>query len=114
MHPPFTGLLFKTAPPGGDTIDGRYIPGGTKIGHCTWGIFRAQGIWGPDADVFRPERWLVGVEVDGEKRRRMEKDLDVVFGSGRWGCAGKNVAYLELDKVFFEVSDSRWGLFHMG
>ena len=104
MHPPFTGLLLKEVPAGGDTIDGRYIPAGTKVGHCAWGVMRGEGIWGPDAGVFRPERWL----EDGEaSRKRMEKDLDVVFGSGRWGCAGKSLAYIELDKIFFEVSRFR-------
>jgi hypothetical protein len=26
-----------------------------------------------------------------------------VFGSGRWGCAGRMIAFMELNKVFVEV-----------
>lgn len=104
MQPPFTGLLLKVVPPAGDLIDGRFLPGGTKVGHCVFGAFRDERLWGPDAAMFRPERWLEEGDEGLERRRRMEKDLDVVFGSGRWGCAGKTVAYMELDKIFFEVS----------
>lgn len=96
--------MLKVVPPAGDTIDGRFIPGGTKVGHCVLGAFRDERLWGPDAGLFRPERWLDGVGEGMERRKRMEKDLDVLYGSGRWGCAGKTVAYMELDKVFFEVS----------
>ena len=34
---------------------------------------------------------------------KMEKIVELVFGYGRWSCMGKNVAYLEMDKVYFEV-----------
>jgi hypothetical protein len=34
----------------------------------------------------------------------MEQCLDLIFGYGRWGCLGKNVAWIELNKVFVEVS----------
>ena len=104
IHPPFTGLVLKVVPPAGDTIDGRFLPGGTKVGHCVLGAFRNERLWGPDAGLFRHERWLEGGDEAMESRKRMEKDLDVAFGSGRWGCAGKTVAYMELDKIFFEVS----------
>lgn len=35
-----------------------YIPAGTNV---TWGVFqlhRRKDLWGADADVWRPERWL--------------------------------------------------------
>lgn len=57
-------------------------------------------IFGVDSDTFRPERWL---EADVESRREMEKTVDLVFGYGRWSCMGRNVAFLEMDKVYFEV-----------
>ncbi len=58
-------------------------------------------VWGPDAHEFRPERWL---EADPEKLRDMDGTLDLVFGYGRWQCLGRNVAMMELNKVFVEVS----------
>lgn len=35
-----------------------FVPAGTNV---TWGVFQLQrrkDIWGPDADVWRPDRWL--------------------------------------------------------
>jgi hypothetical protein len=33
----------------------------------------------------------------------MRRVAELVFGYGRWGCAGKMIAFLELNKVFVEV-----------
>ena len=44
------------------------------------------------------------MEGDEGKRREMEGVLDLVFSGGKWQCLGKNVALIELNKVFVEVS----------
>jgi cytochrome P450 len=62
----------------------------------------SKKIYGYDADIFRPERWLE--EADSEKLARMKGTMGLVFGTGRYGCLGKNIALMELDKIFFEVS----------
>jgi cytochrome P450 len=100
MHPPAIAPFCKVAPPQGDTIDGYYIPGGTSIGACQKALQRNKDVFGPDADAFRPERWL---EADEETLRRMEKTVDLVFGWGRYQCLGKTIAWIELKKVFVEV-----------
>lgn len=100
MQIPFSGLLMKEVPPEGDTIDGIFVPGGTRIGHNTQGIMRRRDIFGDDADIFRPERWL---NISPEKRQEMVQTTELVFGYGRWGCLGKPVAFLELNKVYVEV-----------
>lgn len=92
--------MAKQVPPGGDTIHGRFIPGGTRIAHNTWGILRRTDVFGQDADLFRPERWL---GTDTAQLDSMQRTTELVFGYGRWGCAGKSVAFLELNKVFVEV-----------
>lgn len=52
--------------------------------------------------MFRPERFM---EAEREGHRiEMEKQVELAFGYGRWMCAGKPVAMMELSKVFFEVS----------
>jgi cytochrome P450 len=88
---------------GGDTYKGSYLPAGTRVGHNTWSITHDKGMFGEDADQFRPERWL---EVDDGKRNIMKRQTQLVFGSGRWECAGKAVAFMELHKLFVEVSCS--------
>jgi cytochrome P450 len=59
-------------------------------------------LWGPDADIFRPERWLE--DVTKEKREEMVMASDIVFSSGKYLCLGKQVALMEIAKFFAEVS----------
>ena len=101
IFPPAAGLVSKVVPPGGDTYKGVFIPEGTKIGYCGWGLFRDKKIWGDDAHLFRPERWL---ETATEQLREMNAALEIIFGYGRWQCLGKNVAMIELNKVLVEAS----------
>ncbi|PSN66765.1 cytochrome P450 [Corynespora cassiicola Philippines] len=100
IHPPFTGLVMKEVPPQGDTIEGQFVPGGTKVGLSLWAMMR-DPMFGEDVEVFRPERWI---EADGERYTKMEQTVELVFGYGRWVCLGKTVALIELNKVFVEVS----------
>ena len=101
MCPPATGMLNKKTPPQGDTINGRFVPGGVEIGQCIWGVERSKEIFGQDSMLYRPERWL---EARGEQLEKMEKSVALVWGYGKYSCLGKGIAYLELNKVFFEVS----------
>jgi cytochrome P450 len=93
--------MAKKVPPGGDNINGIYVPGGTRIGYGGFSVLRNKKIWGEDADVFCPERWL-----EGENIKDLELTWEVVFNAGRYQCLGKNVALMELNKVFVEVSNS--------
>jgi cytochrome P450 len=105
IWPAVTGLLTKVTPPEGDTveIDGKtyYIPGNTNIGYDAWGVHHNKAVFGDDADVFRPERWL---ERSGEELARMQKTAELIWGWGKYQCLGKPIATMELNKVFFEVS----------
>jgi cytochrome P450 len=104
IWPPGTGLLAKVVPPEGDTSNGLFLPGGTDIGVNTWAIMRNAEVFGGDADIFRPERWL---EANPEQTAKMEKSLEWVWGYGKYVCMGKSVALIELRKVFVEVSSRR-------
>lgn len=44
------------------------LPPGTTVYLSIHGVNRDPNIWGPDADVFRPERWLVNDEGDWDKK----------------------------------------------
>ena len=104
IWPAVTGMLPKVVPPEGDTveIDGKqvYLPGGTNVGYCAWGIHHNKDVFGEDADVFRPERWL---EARGENLARMAKTAELIWGWGKYQCLGRPIATIELNKVFFEV-----------
>ncbi|KAL2148282.1 hypothetical protein VTH82DRAFT_2430 [Thermothelomyces myriococcoides] len=105
IHPPVTALFFKVVPPEGDMIDGKRVPGGTEVGPNFRGLMRNRVLFGPDPDVFRPERWLSspGEGGGGVDRAEMRRVAEMAFGYGRWMCAGKMIAFLELNKVFVEL-----------
>ncbi|KAJ4305522.1 hypothetical protein N0V90_001053 [Kalmusia sp. IMI 367209] len=110
VHPPVVNLFSRVAPPTGDvvTVQGKeyFIPGGTMIGYSAFGMHRHNtDLYGSDAHVFRPERWLLDESVPGEKDRlaKMQKVNDMVFGYGRWVCLGRHIALMEIHKVIFEL-----------
>ena len=98
-HPPLSQLRERIVPPGGDTIEGRHIPGGTYIGLNAWGT-QLDDIFGDDTDTFRPERWLID---DQERLKAMHKTHELIFGYGSTKCLGVSMAMMELYKMIFEV-----------
>ncbi|PHH65080.1 hypothetical protein CDD81_3478 [Ophiocordyceps australis] len=101
IHPPVASRFAKQVPPQGDTLQGRFIPGGTRISHNIWALMRDEPIFGPDVELFRPERFL---QADPAKvNPTMQAQVDFCFGYGRWGCVGKHIARMELDKIFVEL-----------
>lgn len=107
MYPPVTGLLCKEVPKEGAHIDGKFAPGGTWIGWNSWGMQRDQDIYGADAEIFRPERWFTKNGSDSERARveRMTETVGLVFGYGRFGCLGRGIAMMELNKGIIEVRE---------
>ena len=103
LQPPVTGMSLKEVPAGGDTIHGYFIPGGTRVGLAQWAMQRKKSVFGSDADVFRPERWL-DANVDPERHLMMKKCTDLIFATGRYTCLGRSVAFMELNKVLVEAS----------
>ncbi|KAM0435551.1 hypothetical protein ACHAQK_008112 [Fusarium lateritium] len=97
---PAAGPLFKQVPKEGDYIDGKFIPGGTQIGTSPFSIYHSKEIFGQDASIFRPERWLT---ADLARLELMSETVSLVFSSGKWQCIGKPVAAMELNKIFVEL-----------
>lgn len=101
MRPPLLGFIPKVVPQGGENILGHHVPGGTAIGFNLSAISRSPKLFGPDAELFRPERLM---ELDEHRRKQMERDIELAFGYGQWMCVGKSIAFMEINKVVFEVS----------
>jgi len=99
--PPASGAFFRTVPEGGDTIAGMYVPAGTQIGNSPLAMHHSKEIYGEDAEVFRPERWVE--EEDEERLGKMKSTNDLVFHYGRYRCLGESVAMMEFNKVFVEL-----------
>ncbi|XEU99296.1 hypothetical protein FSHL1_004583 [Fusarium sambucinum] len=100
IRPVSTGQQAKEVPPGGDTINGYFVPEGTAIATNFSAIMGSKELFGPDTDVFRPERFI---GLPGPDLAEMRRNVEMNFGHGRWMCAGKPIALMELHKVYFEL-----------
>lgn len=90
----------KRVPPEGDTICGMKVPPGTDIYPNNRAILLDKSVYGDDVHLFRPERWI---ECSPEANAVMTRNLDIIFSKGRWQCPGKNLAWMELRKVYVEL-----------
>lgn len=95
LFPALTHPLERLVPPGGVIIAGIFLPQGTSVGCLQLAMHLNPKIFGEDARIFRPERWL---EADAEQLRVMEM-AHLGFGRGRRVCIGQNIATMELKKV---------------
>lgn len=64
--------LWRVIPSSGAEVCGQWFPEGTEVGINIWVAHYDEDVWGPDANSFRPERWLEGAKEGSEKLKRME------------------------------------------
>jgi len=101
---PVPAEMYKEVPPEGDVVAGHHLPGGTWIGHNFRAMMRRRDLWGEDADLFRPERWIESAaEAGGERSKFLSGVADHGFGSGRFSCIGKALGLMVLEKTIVEV-----------
>ncbi|KAI5116460.1 hypothetical protein M0805_005873 [Coniferiporia weirii] len=81
--------LPRVVPEGGLTVLGKTFPEGTVLSVPSYTIHRDTGVWGADAEVFRPERWF---ELDQAEMQRAFNP----FSFGPRACVGRNLASMEL------------------
>ncbi|KAI0966874.1 cytochrome P450 [Xylaria arbuscula] len=89
----------KRVPDSGDTVCGKFMPGGTEVYLNYRALMRCEEVFGKDADSFRPERFIGG----GPDVAYMSKVVDLAFGGGRFMCLGKVLADIEINKIFIEL-----------
>lgn len=68
-------------------VDGQLVPAGTVIGMSAYTMHMSEDIWGSDAAIFNPERWITGTAS--------ASDL-VIFSKGVRNCIGQSLATAEL------------------
>ncbi|KAI8150421.1 cytochrome P450 [Fennellomyces sp. T-0311] len=71
--------------------DGKVIRKGDQVGWVPYAMARSQVLWGPDAEEFKPERWIT---PEGELRREAASKWPA-FHAGPRVCLGQNLATLE-------------------
>lgn len=101
-HPAISLNLERVTPPEGIDIAGNYIPGGVVVSCNPWVLQRRKDVFGEDADIYRPERWLVDesrAPAEEQARLNQMKATSLHFGGGSRTCLGKHIALLEMYKL---------------
>jgi cytochrome P450 len=98
LCPPASNILPRLVSRPGMEIDGRHVPSGMEISCSPWIVNRDPSLYGNDAELFRPERWLGTLE-----ERKLLTKYSETFGYGSRTCLGKDLAMLILYKVPFQV-----------
>ncbi|KAH6670072.1 cytochrome P450 [Halenospora varia] len=94
---PATGLpMPRLVPREGCTIASHFFPSGTTVGINSWVAHHNTSIFGPDANTWRPERWL---EIEEQGRGGEVEKYFFAFGMGSRTCIGKNISLLEMSKL---------------
>jgi cytochrome P450 len=70
--------------------DGTFLPAKSIIVWCIWAMDRSTQLWGDDAHLFRPERWL---DEHGKLISKTAAEFPV-FNGGPRSCLGKKMAEL--------------------
>ena len=99
MYPSTPMIIPRYVSEGGMDLYGQHAPAGSEIGANPYVIQRDRKMFGEDADVFRPERWL----EDEGRAAQMEKHI-LTWGYGTRVCLGKNIALMETYKLMVQVS----------
>lgn len=87
LHSPVNWLLPREVGPEGLEIGGYFLPPGTTVGASPWVSQQESVVFGEDANVFRPERWM---EASKEQAYLMDKCL-LAWGSGSRICPGRHI-----------------------
>jgi cytochrome P450 len=103
IHPPVGLGLERVVPVSGLRLsDGTFFEPGTLVSMNAWVLHRSEEIFGHDAGIFRPERWLQrpneALEAFQERLHKMQQS-EFTFGFGPRTCIGKNLSLLEIYKV---------------
>ncbi|KAH6698502.1 pisatin demethylase [Leptodontidium sp. MPI-SDFR-AT-0119] len=116
LHPAVGLPLERIVPASGLVVEDLAIPPGTIVGTTAWGLHYNKSVFGPDADVFRPERW-----IDSPKEQlALMTSMMFSFGMGSRTCLGKNISLLEMHKLvpallrrykfYFAREDTEWNI----
>jgi len=79
-----------------DTLpDGTFVPAGCVIQFNPYSMGRSKKLWGEDAELFRPERWI-GAEMPSAF-------VYTAFNAGPRECLGKRLAWVEMKAILVGI-----------
>jgi len=90
LSPPIPAIIPRRVSMGGTTLNGIYIPEGAEIGASPPVINNDETIFGPETNLFKPERWI----GDPERVLTMKKYL-FSWGWGSRKCVAKHLSLMK-------------------
>jgi cytochrome P450 len=101
LSPPVGTVLPREILPGGLIISNHYFAAGIEIGVPMYALHHSERYFA-NAEDYKPERWMAGEGMSDEEQA-LQKAAFSPFSVGPRGCAGKNMAYLELTTVIAKL-----------
>ncbi|KAF4450262.1 putative dityrosine transporter [Fusarium austroafricanum] len=95
LYPVISMSLPRKVPTDGLHLHGYYFPAGTTVGCNPVALHRNPDIFGSDAGIFNPARWL---NADPDTARTMER-VSLSWGGGSRSCPGRHLAELVVFKA---------------
>jgi cytochrome P450 len=86
LYPPVP-IELKQCEQASTLPDGTFLPKSAVVVWCIWAMNRSKLIWGEDADLFIPERWI----EDGKLATKSAYEFPI-FNGGPRTCLGKKMA----------------------
>ncbi|KAJ9245288.1 hypothetical protein DTO169E5_1155 [Paecilomyces variotii] len=108
LHPSISYQLPRVVPEPGIYIGEHFIKPGSMCSISATSMNRSKEVFGPDAEEWKPERWIPVTEYDQSRISTMN-GLLTTFGMGARSCVGKNIALVEVHKFiaqFFRHFDA--------
>lgn len=97
LYPPVpTEMVENTSPHPNMLPDGTLVRPGDLVLFSPWVMARLKDRWGPDAAVFRPERWF-------EMKHKPSAYELPTFYAGPRSCVGQTLAKVEMAVMFKEL-----------
>ena len=97
MSPPGSSDMIREVLPGGIVVEGYYFPAGTHVATALYALHHSAELY-PDPFTFRPERWILGVDIS-KKSIALAGSGFFPFSTGVRGCPGKSLAYMQLSII---------------
>ncbi|KAF5355241.1 hypothetical protein D9758_006004 [Tetrapyrgos nigripes] len=90
-----------------DWYEGMFIPKGTVLLANVWHLNRDPGLYGPDAHLYNPDRWLDANGKLGKGPVDAKEDGHTSYGFGRRICVGRHVAD---NSLFINIATMLWAM----
>lgn len=100
---PIRKITLYTVPEGGETVGGYHIAPGTTVALNEKALLHSKSIWGADADVFRPERWL---EATSTAFATMHQVLIAPWGVGETAMLHQKVYQTAISGIILQVCNT--------